>query len=156
VQLAVACALIASFLAPPHPEDFEKTEYRFYRALNAPAFLLSEVPVRIIHTACHQEYFIVESAVRLCFVWLVWYALSIEISGGGRSVLSPKTRVRRVADALAVISGAAVGMSAHFNLTPTAVWMLYPIWGVAIMGFYGRDLWASFRSGPGQRHAGGY
>jgi hypothetical protein len=144
-QAAVACALIASFLAPPHPEDFAKTEYQIYRALNAPAFLLSAVPARIAHWVYRKAYFIVETTVRLCFVWLVWYAVSIEISGRGRSVLSPRTRVRRVADALAVIFGAAVALSGGYGLHPPAIWMLYLIWGVVIMGFYGRDLWVSLR-----------
>ena len=149
VQVTVACALIASFVAPPHPEDFAKTEYQLYRALDAPAFLLSEVPARIVHWVYRQEYFIVENVVRLCFVWLVWYAVSVEISGRGQSVLSPKTRVRRVADVLAVMFGSAVWLSGGYNLHPPAIWILYPIWGVAIMGFYGRDLWISFHSGRG-------
>jgi len=127
--VAFAGALIARFLAPPHPEDFDKVEYQLYRALNAPAFLLSQVPV-----------------VLLCFVWLVWYAVGIEISGRGQSVLTPKTRSRRAADALAMIFGAGVGMNAHYNIVPTAAWLLYPTWGVTIIGFYGHDLWVSFRS----------
>lgn len=158
IQVALAAALIASnSLRPNHVWDpaFTKPDWQFCRGLNAPAFLLAELPVHIAEIlpwGNYQQVLIVQAIIRLSFVWLVWYAVSIEIGGGGQSVLSCKTPIRGVIDALAAIFGAIVGLGGgfltrHIGGTNYArlVWVPHLIWAVAIMGFYGHDLWVSFR-----------
>jgi hypothetical protein len=89
--------------------------------------------------------------VHLSLTWLLWYLVSIEVGGKGYSLLTPKTRVRGVADVLAVAFGIMVGAagldlpSYFLPVYARLVAAPYLIWGVAMVSFYGHDLWSSFR-----------
>ena len=144
MQVAVGGGLLAEFVAIPHPYDFEKTSYRLCSALNAPAFQLSDIPLYFLHHL-YGEDIIFQTAIRLCFVWLVWHAVAIEFGGRGHSVLTAKTRFRGVLDALVVIFGAAVGMRLHRGVTIPVFGIMDFVWGGVIMGFYGHDLWVTIR-----------
>jgi hypothetical protein len=92
---------------------------------------------------------IVNLSVFFSLVWLLWYAVSIEIGGRGRSVLTPKTGFRRVVDVLVIAFG--ISLVAYADRTTVSVYYQTPVsfvhllWVLAIMGFYGHDLWASFQ-----------
>ena len=87
-------------------------------------------------------------------VWLLWYAVAVEITGRGVSVLTPKTGVRRLADVLAILFGASVEPYADrviisvLNPYQRVLACVYLVWIFAIIGFYGHDLWASFKAVP--------
>jgi hypothetical protein len=83
-------------------------------------------------------------------VWLLWYAVGIEVGGEGLSIFTSETRVRRLADALAIAFGAAslafAGLIARS--VAWAVWLtpVYAMWAPPVVGSYGQDLWASFKA----------
>jgi hypothetical protein len=141
IQVSLAGGLIVGFRTPPR-HDFDKIEWQLCWALNAPAFILAEIPIRIYRTVFQVENLIFETSAQLCFIWLVWYAVALESGGRGRSVLSARTRVPALMDVPAMILGVMVGLC---TTSIAQLRMLYPIWTIAIVGFYGHDLWMSLR-----------
>ncbi len=92
---------------------------------------------------------IVDLATFFSLVWLLWYALGIEMGGKGLSVLAAKTGVRRVADVIAMGFGACLLVYADYVTRSVfhQIWvtLVHMLWALAIIGFYGHDLWASFK-----------
>jgi hypothetical protein len=94
--------------------------------------------------------FVITRYLYLAFIWLLWYGVGIELSGHGQSVLMPKTGRRAAGDIVAMAVGAVLlsfswgliefGRGAHAQSVRVVA---YFIWGVAILGFYGHDLWIS-------------
>lgn len=177
-QVAIAIILKThNFLGPDplvHPA-WQRADNQFCNGLNAPATLVRELLGR---TAARLECLLwipagLRSATPCCWgylsypvdlaldtivyfglVWLVWYGVSVEIRGGGQSVLASKTRMRAVADALAIVFSVAMvayGLEIRSGFrAPSAYWNVvavpYYIWGVSVMIFYGRDLRSCFRT----------
>jgi hypothetical protein len=92
---------------------------------------------------------IIERGLYFGLVWLLWYAVSIELAGDGQSVLTPKVGARRAADVLAVSFGAMLvfigylvrGQFGGADTYSSLIALPYLVWGAAILAFYGRDLW---------------
>lgn len=157
VQIAVAVGLTTSNrLRPVSTENptWTAPDKQFCNGLNAPATL-----IRVFLTGLTDKWlfgyypieFILETIIYFVLVGLLWYIVSIETAGKGRSVLATKIGCRRSVDILAIIFGivlAVVGIfvrgqfgivSAYSNL----VAIPYYVWGIAVVVFYGHDLWAS-------------
>ena len=144
VHVVLASLLIAN---SGRPLDFERTEWILCSAINSPAFLLAEIPV-IVSDVAFRGGFYLENAIRLFFVWAVWYGVAVETGGGGESLLSSKTRARRVIDAVAVVFGAAVFVGWRQPPQTPYYMIIKLIWSLSIMAFYGRDLWITRRNVP--------
>jgi hypothetical protein len=155
IQVAIAVALIISnrlreqwglrpaFLAP---------DLQFCCALSAPATVIWSV-FRILKGHWYWAPLIgeiVEKLVYLVLVGLLWYVFSVEWGGRGQSLLTPKTKIRSVADVLMM---AFAGFVAVFGLSvrshvfgfvttySTLVATPYFLWALLIATFYGHDLW---------------
>lgn len=162
VQIAVAITLkINSRLRPLSAENPSWTapDRQFCDALNAPAALVRIFLLRLSDAwlpASYQAEFLLETIVYFVLVGLLWYIVSIEIGGKGQSVLTPKTRARRMADGLVIFFGLMLGIlgllvRGQFGVVDTysnLVAIPYYIWALVIVSFYGHDLWVSFRA-PG-------
>jgi len=125
-------------------------------ALNAPAAVMRLV---LLGTADRWTLrypllqFIIETVIYMVLVWLLWYMVSIEIGGKGQSILTPRTRIRRIADVFLILFGILVA-TLGFLLAPDFLRTAYSnlvtiphyIWGLAIIAFYGHDLLASFET----------
>jgi len=97
--------------------------------------------------------FIIETVVYFALVWLLWYLVSIEISGRNRkgmSALTSTTRIRTEIDVLLIAFGAAlavVGQAVRHqfggrpDLYANLVAVPYFIWAIVLTAFYGHDLW---------------
>ena len=176
-QAALAVVLKAhSFLGPDLPSRpaWQKADNQLCDAWNAPATLVREgliwlasraecllIPVRLRPEApCCWGYLsypvdlLIRTILYFGLVWLLWYAASIEIGGGGRSLLAPRTGMRTVADIFAVLLGAsliAFGLAVRSGFrAPSTYWNAmatpYYMWGILFVIFYGHDLRRSFRS----------
>src|SRR5580658_8306846 len=151
-QVAIAIVLITSnrlreqwgsrpaFLAP---------DLQFCAALNAPATLIWAWLRRLMGIWYWAPQLMEEIVQLLAYVVLIgvlWYFVSIEISGSGQSVLTSKTKVRSAADVLmmAFAGGvAALGFSIRSHefgfvtVYSTLVATPYFLWAIAIAAFYG-------------------
>jgi hypothetical protein len=95
----------------------------------------------------------VETFLFIGLVWLLWYLVSVEVSGRGQSILTSKVRFRIVADVLAMLFGVALSVMG-FNIYErgfgfvttysTLVSAPYFLWALAIVAFYGHDLWVAY------------
>lgn len=166
VQVLIAAALIACNEHRPAPtgedtigdsRDFA-LDIQSCWALNAPAAMIARIQRAATHDLLWTHYpldVVVDLGVLFLLVWLLWYAVAVEITGRGLSVLSPRTGIRRVADVLAIILGAfVVPYADRVTMDVLAPYQkvlacVYLLWTLAIIGFYGRDLLASFRTTPG-------
>jgi hypothetical protein len=158
VQVLVAIALITSYaLRRPDRELnslFRAPDWLLCSSLNAPATLARGCLIRITNGwswGPPRISFAFWTTLYVMLVWLLWYLVSIEIGGKGQSILTPKTRMRRMADLFLIVVGAAValggltirresGFAAPYS---TLEAVPYFIWGVVISVFYGHDLWVS-------------
>jgi hypothetical protein len=165
VQVIIAAALIISnSVRPEPPADTIPSPKRgmldiqYCLALNSPAAMIAAIQIEATHDLLwnyYPLYPIVNLTFFLSLVWLLWYAVSIEIGGKGLSVLTPKTGFRRVADTLAISLG--IGVVIYADIAPAHILYkkfvspVHLLWALTIIGFYGHDLWASFRriSGTG-------
>ena len=163
IQLAVAGALTTSNFHRPNPianPSFRAPDWQFCAGLNAPAAIIRDWLTRNIWQWGHPQIdFVLQTALFFLLVWLLWYLVSIEIGGKGHSILTPKTRMRRISDLLLMVFGTAVGLGGltvrhdlgvsgpYSNLVAVP----YYIWGVVISVFYGHDLWASVSSSRHRR-----
>jgi len=139
---------------------FSALDIQYCWALNSPAAMIAYLQREATYELLQFHYplnLIVDWGTFFSLVWLLWYAVSIEVGGKGLSVLTPRTGVRRLADALAIAFGAALLIYADFATRSVyhQVWVtpVYMAWALAVTGFYGHDLWASFRT-PGSGSAG--
>lgn len=92
-----------------------------------------------------------DTIVYFGLVWLVWYIVSVEIGGGGRSVVAARTGLTKTLDILAIVFGAAIALISRLicGQVPYSALIAVPYvaWSVAIIVFYGHDLWACFHTG---------
>jgi hypothetical protein len=166
VQVLVAAALITSNFLRPDPmsnPSWRAPDWQFCAGLNAPATITRywlEKITGLWQWGHARTDFVISTTLYFLLVWLLWYLVSIEIGGKGQSILTPKTRLRRVADVLAIVFGIAVGSSAlpirreFVGFTyPHLMAMPYFIWGVVISVFYSHDLWVGVRGVPSGRAA---
>ena len=155
VQVVLAIILIVSnrlreqwgsrpaFLAP---------DLQFCGALNAPATVIWSLLLRLMGIWYWAPLWIEEIVQKLAYlvlIGLLWYAVSIEIGGGGQSVLTSKVRMRSAVDVLLMAFAGCVGASAwlirshEFGFVTTYSTLVatpYFLWAVVIAAFYGRDL----------------
>jgi hypothetical protein len=165
VLVIVAAVLITSNLLRPDPfwsPAFTKPDRQICDALNAPATVAAKYPVDIAYRWLSPHYplnLIVELIIYLSLVWLVWYVVSVEMGGKGLSVLTPKTGMRKVSDVLAIMFGAPLGAAGLAVASQLPGWYgrlvstPYLFWALAVVAFYGHDLWACFR--PTRRELAG-
>ncbi len=158
LQVIVSAALMTSNLLRPDSWSspaWKAPDRQICGALNAPATLIAKYPVEIADRLWSRYYplnLVVELIVYLSLVWLVWYVVSVEMGGKGVSVLTPKTGMRKVSDALVIIFGALLGAAGLWvagqfpGLYGRLVSTPYLVWALAVLSFYGHDLWACFRS----------
>ncbi len=96
-------------------------------------------------------YLVINAVVFLALVGLLWYVVGLEIGGGGSSTILAKTRFRPIFDVLAIGFGIVLfryadsGMEAGYYYG-TGVGFIRLLWIVAIIAFYGHDLWVTVRS----------
>lgn len=158
IQVAVAVALATSNALRPDTWSspaWTKLDSQLLHSINAPAAVVAMYPLDCAYHWFSPYYplnLVVESVIRFSLIWLLWYAVSIEIGGAGQSVLTPKTRMRKVADVIAILFGAVVGVVGVLGSRPCGsifarLMVVLPIllWPLVIMGFYGHDLWVSIR-----------
>lgn len=162
VQVFIAGALIVSNQNRPIPrgEDtipdstVSALDIQSCWALNAPAAMVAHfqrVATYDLLGTYYPLYLLLNLSIFLPLVWLLWYAVCIEAGGKGLSVLTPKTGIRRVADVLMMALGASVFFYRDSTLVSVyryeaLLGSVYLAWILLIMGFYGHDLWASFRA----------
>jgi hypothetical protein len=157
VQTTVAIALTISNRLRPFSvrnPSWTAPDKQFCDGLNAPASLIRFLLLRLSDSWLPGYYpiqFITETFVYFFLVGLLWYLVSIELRGNGQSVLTSKTRARKAADGLTILCGIVlcilgVFVRGQFGAVTTysnLVAIPYYIWGLAIIGFYGHDLWAT-------------
>lgn len=105
----------------------------------------------------------IERAAFVVLVGVLWYAASLEFTGQGVSVLTPRIQMRKTVDGLAVACGVllirwgewAFRISRISELRLGAVVsdililskvleaLLILLWGAAIVAFYAHDLWVA-------------
>jgi hypothetical protein len=114
VQMAIAIALTASNRLRPQSWESPTSlayDWQLCCGLNAPATLIWSCLMRF-HGEWYWEYplvgVVLETLVYFALVGLLWYIVSVEMGGKGQSSLTPRTRMRGAADALAMIFGRAV------------------------------------------------
>jgi len=166
VQVAIAIALTTpSYLRSPsidHPAK-RNLGLQWGVALNAPAEVSRYFLQRLAMQFCPERYrgnftecpplnVIFETVVYFALVWVLWCGVLLELSGGGQSVLSPRTRMRTAADLFAILFGGLVaffGVVISDQLGPryaAPVGITYLIWAIAIIVFYSHDLWVHLRA----------
>jgi hypothetical protein len=98
-------------------------------------------------TGCDPLHFIFETVIYTGLIGLLWLAVSLEATGGGRSVLTARTGARAAADGLAILLGVGVvvfgiGLSLRLGRPwyGCVDFATFLAWGVIIVWFYGRDL----------------
>jgi hypothetical protein len=156
VQVVIAAALVVSNSRRPDTMAYWRSTHldiQYCWALNSPAAMIAHIQREATYELLQWHYpinRIIDWGIFLSLVWLLWYAVSIETGGKGLSVLTPKTGIRRVADVLAIAFGACLVVYADFVTRSvyhqTRISSVHLIWVLAIVGFYGHDLWASFRT----------
>jgi len=166
IQVPLAMALsIHNILRPFSSEDpnYLKPDRQFCQALNAPAAAVEFLLMHVSDALFPWEivYILLDTAIYFVLVGLLWYAVGIELSGGGRSVLSQKSGRRKLMDRAGVCFGVAlfpIAMLVHgplssHKLYANLVTLPYLVWAVVITWFYWRDLrHASKENGlPGPR-----
>jgi len=160
VQVIIAMGLFASYLHRPEPRGDTLPaggdtglDIQYCWAVNSPAAMVAQLQRRFTNGWLRNQYpldLIVDVTVFLSLVWLLWYAVAVEIGGKGLSVLTPRTGHRRIADVVVIALGAYLVVYAdRITLSvyhQTWVTPVHLVWIIAIVGFYGHDLWASFRA----------
>jgi hypothetical protein len=103
-------------------------------------------------TGCYPIQFIFETVIYIGLVGLLWFVVSLEVAGRGRSILTPKTGARAAVDLLATFFGVGVvafgivwsgRLGRPLNVRIAGITFL--VWGIVIVSFYGRDLWLQTR-----------
>src|SRR5580700_11322395 len=75
-------------------------EWQVCVGLNAPAFLFANLLTGVIYRLAVDGLMdgrlgmILDVVIRLSLIWLIWYVVVVEVGGGGRSVLTSRTRFR--------------------------------------------------------------
>jgi hypothetical protein len=158
-QLAITGALTVSNLLRPDSLSNPSWVYpdkQFCDGLNAPASLVRY----FIEKATDKWFpsflwfnFILSFVVYFGVVALTWYFLGAEIDGRSPdrvSVLTPKTYVRSLADALLVLMGTTLAVLGQlvrhqFGGQPSTysnlVSVPYFVWATILIAFYGHDFW---------------
>jgi hypothetical protein len=159
LQLAVVvCLKVSNSLRPDTPESpsWYKPDIQVCHALNAPVGVCTDWMVQLAYRWLPDPFsmeLFIHWVVYLALVWALWYVVSLESTGGGLSLVAPKTGARRVADIAAIGLGIALGTYGSLIWSSPraldAYWMIlsipYFMWAAVIVIFYSHDLWASFR-----------
>ncbi|HKV39298.1 MAG TPA: hypothetical protein VJX67_08800, partial [Blastocatellia bacterium] len=133
---------------------------QFCDAINAPATLVRMLLESIADQLLPGNYrieLIIETVIYLTLVWVVWYVLGVEITGGGTRALAAGSRMRRVVDICAIVFGSALAVTGLLVVSQfgsptaysTAVAVPYFIWATTMIIFYGYDLVAHCRPPSG-------
>jgi len=160
LQLVIAIALLISNGARPNQiqsPSFTKPDIQLCHALNSPVSLfIFAVTLAARHfepKLPHIVEFSIEPVLYLTLVGVLWYSVGTEIQARGQSALTSKTRIRAILDLLAVGYGAVLlALCILIASGPSTIPFRegraigYLLWGVALVGFYGHDLWISRRS----------
>ena len=158
IQTALAIVLTISNHTRPFSVErptWTAPDKQFCDGVNAPAALLRFLVVRVIDSLFPQYYsveVVLETVIFLVLIGLLWYAVAIEFEGNGNSVLTPRMRMRRTADAAMMLFGTLLGVVGlivrgqfgAITIYSNIVAIPYYLWALAIIGFYGHDLWASW------------
>jgi len=160
-QALIAFGLIVLYSSAPKGDTLggsgrDEIQLQLCWALDSPAAVLAHFQremTREFVMAYPRIGIVFNDIVVVCLVWLLWYAVGTETRGKGLSVLTPKTGIRRTADIVAILFGASlvpyadsiVGGGGYYTILLSCTHIL---WTVAIILFYGHDLWASFRCKP--------
>ena len=160
-QITIAIALVASnFLRANTIENpsWNKPDIQFCYALNAPAAFVIDLLAKATNgwiPAAYPIDVLIARTLYLLFVALLWYLVSLEMNGGGQSVLASKTRARAIVDGLAIVFGVVLGVVGflvrrqfgYISAYSDFLAVFYFLWGAAFVVFYGHDLWARTRRG---------
>ena len=158
IQIVVAAGLIASNVRRPDPggdtipdSRVAEPDIQICWALNSPASMIAYLQRSATHDwlwTSYPLYPVINVTVFLSLVGALWYLVCLEATGGGRSVLTPRTGARRVADILAMVFGVALLVYADNITKPVyhqvGVSLIHLTWSLAIVAFYGHDLLSSF------------
>jgi hypothetical protein len=167
LQVALAVALTARNALRPDTlsnPSWTAPDRQFCDGLNAPCSLIRFCFTTIMNRWLPGHYrleSVLSAIVYFVLVWLVWYAVSIEIGGEGCSLLAPRTGIRSVADVAAMIFGAALvatGLLVRRQFGPVTTYsnlvaMPYFVWGATVAVFYAHDLRACL--GTAQKESAG-
>jgi hypothetical protein len=130
-----------------------KPDRQLCDALNAPAALIRFGLTQLANGLPNRDpnHMFIETTIYFVLVGLLWYAVAIEISGRGQSILARRSGMRKSADILGIFFGVILGTvtaisdfggSAAYIKLAAITWF---IWAVVIVSFYGHDLRASLR-----------
>lgn len=163
VQLAIAIVLITGNRLRDRIEDpsWIKPDRQICDGLNAPAsvvrFCLLRVADRELQSVAWID-FTLETIVYFALVWLLWYFVSIEVSGrnGKRpNALTRTTTMRAAIDVPLIVFGAALAVYGQLvrhqfggrpDVYANLVSVPYFIWAIVLVTFYAYDLWAYSQS----------
>ena len=159
VQVAIAVILtVHNRLRPRYWESGASSawDWQWCAALNAPATAVWACLLRF-RGYWYQDHLlagiVLENVVYFVLVGALWYAVSIEISGKGRSVLSANLMIRTVADLIGMIFGGVLAWGGsevfryrfgYVSAYTMSVVVPYFLWAAVIVAFYGHDLWRYF------------
>lgn len=159
-QVMVAIALATSNYLRPDPlssPSWRAPDWQICGGLNAPAtlimiFVRNGVYKIFLNDAMLAS--VVEGAVYLALIALLWYFVAVEISSGNHerlSTLAPKMVTRTVGDVLLICFGLAIGVAGvligheptgtHERMYWASISVFYFVWAFVLIVFYGRDLW---------------
>jgi len=154
VQTGIAIALtVHNVLRPADWMEFnqKKLDQQICDDLNAPASAVRFLMVSLLKALLDDGHpwlgLFIWTVVYFMLIWLLWYAVCVELGGRGSSVLAQKSGMRKTADALGVVFGVAVfalGIYTHRYFHPSLyldlILVPHLVWGALIVWFYGRDL----------------
>jgi hypothetical protein len=165
-QLAAAIALTGSnFLRRDRIENPSWTalDRQVCDGLNAPAALIRFCMLKVVHLRAPYLFwpdFILETVLYFGLIGLLWYFVAVEISERSReklSALTSKTGMRTASDVVLIAFGAGLAgfgqlvrhqfggvPDTHSNLIAVP----YFVWAIALIVFYGHDLWTYQNSRP--------
>lgn len=159
IQTALAAAVMAHNPLPLSVWQYEwqSLDWLICSGVNAPATLVAQRLIDPVIEWLVDHYpvsIVLPVVIRLSAIWLLWYLVAVEIGGRGSSALAQKTRLRKLVDLAAIsFAGYLVASGAPFvnnssAWTHTLMGMQWILWALVIVGFYGHDLWVSFRREP--------
>ena len=158
VQMAIAITLIMRNRAQDRLESpsWIKPGRQICDGLNAPTALIRFCLLKVADREFYSVRWIdsiLETVVYFALVGLLWYCVSVEISGRdrkGASALTSTTRMRTAIDILLIAFGAALAVAGQLvrhqfggrpDMYANLVSVPYFIWAIVLILFYSRDFW---------------
>lgn len=164
VQMVLAIGLTMHNFG--RPSSFEnpawtKPDRQLCDALNAPAALVRYGLTLVANGLPNRDpnHMLIETTIYFALVGLLWYAVAIEISGRGQSVLTARSGMRKSADIFGIFFGVVLGaVTAISDFGGSAMYIKLAViawfaWAAVIVGFYGHDLRTSLRRGVDLRQS---